>query len=90
MPLQFHIYISCCDETCTELAMTVALNRYGHTVAIINFLWILSLSQIMKSMVFNYFSNTCTYFASFTLSGLPSSANRRLGCFGGGLLKWSY
>lgn len=33
-----HIYISCCDETCTELAMTVALNRYGHTVAIINFL----------------------------------------------------
>lgn len=37
MPLQFHIYISCCDETCTELAMTVALNRYGHTVAIINF-----------------------------------------------------
>lgn len=50
MPLQFHIYISCCDETCTELAMTVALNRYGHTVAIINFLWILSLpvSQIMK------------------------------------------
>lgn len=50
MPLQFHIiiYISCCDETCTELAMTVAFNRYGHTVAIINFLWILSLSQIMK------------------------------------------